>query len=95
MYKVVCKFADLLDSNHIYEVGVEYPRKGYSPSSDRIEELSTDRNKLHRPLIELVPEKENKVVQAVVQEPKVVVQDPDEVVGEIVQEQPKRKRTRK
>jgi len=55
MYKVICRFADLLDMRHVYEVGDEYPRKGYSPSSDRFEELSTNRNKLHRPLIELVP----------------------------------------
>ena len=92
MYKVVCKFADLLDNNHIYEEGAEYPRKGYSPSSDRIEELSTSRNKAHKPLIAFIPDP---VVQKVVQEPKEVVQEPDAVVQEVVQEQPKRRRTRK
>ena len=88
MYQVICKFADLLDSNHVYEEGAEYPRKGYSPSSDRIDELSTNRNKAHRPLIVFVPEKEAAVVQAVVEAPEPVVQ-------EVVQEPVKPARGRK
>ena len=71
MYKVICKFADLLDNNHVYIEGAEYPRSGYSPSSDRIEELSTNRNKLHRPLIQLVPEQ----VEQVEEKPEPVVEE--------------------
>lgn len=83
MYKVICTFADLLDNKHIYRAGDEYPRRGYSPSSDRIEELSTNRNRTRRPLIEFIPDT---VVEAVVEEPESVV----ETVVEAVVEEPKK-----
>lgn len=35
MYKVVYKFKDLKDNNHIYEVGAEFPRKGAKVSNER------------------------------------------------------------
>ena len=38
-YKVLEYFTDLQDGEHAYNVGDEYPRKGYSPSDKRIEEL--------------------------------------------------------
>ena len=86
MYQVICKFADLLDNLHVYEEGVEYPRVGYSPSSDRIEELSTNRNKAHQPLIVFIPDKvvqePEPVVQVVVQESGTVVQEPEKVAEE-------------
>lgn len=62
MYKVIKAFHDLQDvkktkSGEIYfeyRVGDTYPRKGLSPSEDRIAELAGDENKQGTPLIELV-----------------------------------------
>ena len=71
-YKVVKAFADLQDNKHVYGIGDEYPRKGYSPTTERIVELSTGRNLLQKPLIQVV--EEEKVVQEVVQEPEAVLQ---------------------
>lgn len=68
MYKVIVKFADLEDNNHVYEVGDTYPRADYmkpnesieftadKPSEERIQFLASDRNKLRTPVIELVEE---------------------------------------
>lgn len=49
--KVVYKFADLVDGNHIYEVGDNYPRDGYKPTKERVEELKGSDNKIGKPLI--------------------------------------------
>lgn len=81
-YIVLSEFADLQDNKHVYGIGDEYPRKGYSPTAERIAELSTGKNLLQKPLIQVV--KEPKVVQEVVQEPEAVVE-----------EKPKRKRGKK
>ena len=56
MYKVVKLFTDLQDSNHLYEVGDEYPRLGLNPGLARIEELKGPNNKQGVPLIEEVPD---------------------------------------
>lgn len=58
MYEVVYRFADLKDGSHVYEVGDQYPREGYEPASERIEELSGTQNKIGRILI--VKKKEEK-----------------------------------
>lgn len=55
-YKVVYAFADLEDSKHKYEAGDMFPRQGLEVSKERIEELSSDKNKARRPLIEKVKE---------------------------------------
>ncbi len=51
MYKVIERFADLLDSSYIYEVGDTYPRKGVQPTPERVEELCGNKNKIGKPLI--------------------------------------------
>lgn len=51
MYKVVHKFYDLKDDRYLYKVGDEYPRKGYSPTPNRIKSLSTRNNKAKKVLI--------------------------------------------
>ena len=64
MYKVIKAFADLKDvkktkSGNIYfeyEVGDTYPRKGVSPTEDRIAELAGCDNKQGTPLIKQVEE---------------------------------------
>ena len=54
MYKVVYSFADMQDDNYIYSVGDDYPRKGYIPTPERVEELAGGANKIGRPLIDEV-----------------------------------------
>ena len=90
-YVVIVTFADLKDSNYIYNKGDEYPRKGYSPSKERVDSLLTGNNLLHTPLIERI-EEPKPVVQEVVQEQVPVVQ---EVVGAVVEEPKKRGRKKK
>lgn len=51
MYKVIRLFADLQDSNHVYNVGDEYPRKGLTVTAERIAELAGSNNKQKMPLI--------------------------------------------
>lgn len=64
-YKVVHRFRDLQDNDHIYKVGDTYPRKEIKiedVSTERIEELSGTQNKIGEILIkaekEEVKEKE-------------------------------------
>ena len=52
MCKVIKKFTDLQDGNHVYNVGDVYPREGYAPSNERIAELASDKNRQGTPLIE-------------------------------------------
>ena len=54
MYKVIKFFTDLQDSEHPYNVGDEYPRKGKEATADRIAELMSAKNKQGVPLIEKI-----------------------------------------
>lgn len=54
-YRVIYRFRDLKDNDHVYEVGEEYKGK---KSPARIKELSTEANKIGRPLIEKIMEEE-------------------------------------
>ncbi len=54
MYRVIKYFTDLQDNNYAYNVGDIFPRKNSEVSEKRIEELSTDKNRQHTPLIEYV-----------------------------------------
>lgn len=51
MYKAVVDFTDLQDNNRRYHAGDEYPRVGLKPTAKRIEELLTDKNRRHMPVI--------------------------------------------
>lgn len=53
MCKVIKKFTDLQDGNHVYNVGDVYPREGYTPSEKRIAELASGKNRQGVPLIEI------------------------------------------
>ena len=93
-YTVLSEFADLQDEKHVYGIGDEYPRLGYSPSAERVNELLSGKNLLHRPLIQLVHDpvvvqEPESVVQEVVQESETAVEEPE------ITEQPKRKRGKK
>jgi hypothetical protein len=56
MYKVVKYFVDLRDNNHEYKAGDVYPREGYTPTAERIAELSGSENLQKQPLIAKVAE---------------------------------------
>ena len=58
-YKVIHRFADLQDFNHLYNVGDAFPRIGMKVSQSRIDELASSKNKLKTPLIKL--EKDKKI----------------------------------
>ena len=53
-YRVLKYFTDLQDNRHAYHVGETFPREGLEVSSERLVELSSDKNKRGIPLIELV-----------------------------------------
>lgn len=54
MYRVIKDFCDKQDGYFRYGVGDEYPHSGLEVSEERIRELSTDKNRLNEPLIEMV-----------------------------------------
>ena len=60
MYKVIKHFTDLQDNNFAYNVGDEYPRKGLNVLPSRIKELASDKNRQGCPLIEEIPDVEDK-----------------------------------
>jgi hypothetical protein len=45
MFTVLKSFIDLQDNNHRYTTGDKFPREGYTPSAERIKELSTSKNR--------------------------------------------------
>lgn len=58
-YKVIEKFKDLKDNDHIYEVNDIYPRKDIKLEDipqKRIKELTTTKNKISKILIEEIEE---------------------------------------
>ena len=61
MYTVVRHFSDLLDKNHKYLEGDVYPREGYTPSPERIAELSSENNKQKTVLIKAISEESSEV----------------------------------
>lgn len=54
MYIVLKNFKDLEDGGHKYLMGEEYPRKGYTPTEERIKALSSEDNKACMKLIKEV-----------------------------------------
>ena len=58
MYKVLAHFTDLQDDRYEYNPGDEFPRKGLNVSAERLDELSSDKNRRHTPVIELIKEPE-------------------------------------
>ena len=60
MFRVIKHFTDMQDGNFAYNVGDEYPRKGMSVLPSRIKELASDKNRQGCPLIEEIPDVEDK-----------------------------------
>ena len=98
-YTVLSEFADLQDEKHVYGIGDVYPREGYTPTAERVDELCTGKNLLHKPLIQKV---EDEVVPQEVEESSEVEeeQQTEEIAEEteaaeeevVEEEQPKRRR---
>lgn len=55
-YRVIVRFKDLHDDNHLYSVGDTFPRPGVIVTDGRLKELSTNLNRRGIPLIEKVQE---------------------------------------
>ena len=55
-YRSVINWHDLQDDNHVYLIGDEYPRKGLTPTRERIEQLCGRANLAKRPYIVKVDE---------------------------------------
>ena len=64
MYKVIKHFTDMQDNNYAYDPTDParniYPRKGLSVLPSRIKELASDKNRQGCPLIEEIPDVEDK-----------------------------------
>ena len=64
MYKVIKAFVDMQDNNYAYDpkdpARNTYPRKGLNVLQSRINELATDKNRQGVPLIEEIPDIEEK-----------------------------------
>ena len=60
MYKVIKSFTDLQDNNFAYDVGDEYPRKGFSVLQSRLNELASGENRRGEALIVEVEEPKKK-----------------------------------
>lgn len=60
MFRVIKHFTDMQDNNFAYNVGDEYPRKGMNVLPSRIKELASNKNRQGCPLIEEIPEVEEK-----------------------------------
>lgn len=56
MYKVLIKFRDDTDKNHIYNSGDVYPRDGAKPTKKRIDYLLSNKTSFKKPVIEKVEE---------------------------------------
>ena len=57
MHKVIRKFFDLQDNDHMYSEGDIFPHNNMEVGQERIEELLSNRNKMGVPLIEEIEEK--------------------------------------
>ena len=54
MFKALTTFTDLQDNNYKYQAGDIFPRDGLEVSEERLEELATDKNRRHKPVIEKI-----------------------------------------
>ena len=56
MYKALEHFRDLQDNGYSYDTGDIFPREGLKVEQSRLDELASDKNRRHRPMIRLVVE---------------------------------------
>ena len=79
MYRVIYKFKDLKDSDHIYNVGDTFPWDGRKVSTKRINELSTKKNLIGVPVIEPVYEDDEEPTVESVEEVEEMEEEKNEV----------------
>lgn len=94
MYTVIVSFRDLQDNGYKYQVGDTFPHEGLKVSDERIDELLTDKNRRHKPMIEAVDVPSSKEEPETVTEakPEVETEEEPEIKTE---EKPKRKGRKK
>lgn len=63
MYIAIEFFTDNQDNNYPYNVGDEYPRQGYTPTAERINELAGHQNVRGRPVIGKLSKKDEKKIK--------------------------------
>ena len=63
-YRVITTFTDLQDNGYRYHTGDTFPRDGVEISTERVEELLTDKNRRRKPMIEEVVLRETSTVEA-------------------------------
>ena len=78
MYKVIYKFADLQDKNHVYEVGDVFPREGKEVTDERIAELASVNNKIGKTLIKASDTAQKTEDEEIIDEPKKIDSKPSE-----------------
>ena len=61
MYRALMHFTDLQDNNYKYQAGDVFPRKGLKVSDERLNELLSDKNRRHKPVIEKVEEPKEEI----------------------------------
>ncbi len=74
-YKVIHYFEDLQDFSHPYKVGDIFPRLGLKVSQERLDELSSNKNRQKKPLIQKIEDEKDFVIDG-----KVVGQIEDDVI---------------
>ena len=63
MYRALEHFRDLQDNGYSYDTGDIFPREGLTVDQARLDELASDKNRRHRPMIELLVEESQKEVE--------------------------------
>lgn len=76
MYRVIEYFEDLQDNGQPYNVGDVFPKGDKKVTKERLNELATDRNRRHIPLIEEI--KEPKVEKPIKKANKKAVEETEE-----------------
>lgn len=95
MYKVIKRFKDLQDKNHVYNVGDIYPRDGLKPSLNRFDELSSANNKRKQPLIQLIEEKAEEIENKAEEIIEEVKEKASEEIEKIEEQKPAKKPSKK
>lgn len=95
MYKVIKRFKDLQDKNHVYNVGDIYPRDGFKPSLNRLDELSSAKNKRKQPLIQLIEEKAEEIENKAEKEIEEVKKEVSEEINKFEEQTPVKKPSKK